>query len=70
MTVELVFTERRSELTEPRAENFARLRERLATASGEAVEVSHYEEVDHERLARADSIVLSGSSAPSSIRDP
>ena len=70
MAVELVFTERRSELTESRAANFARLRERLAAASGGAVEVSHYEEIDPERLARAGSIVLSGSSAPWSVRDP
>ena len=70
MAVELVFTERRSDLTEARAENFARLRERLAAASGQTVEVSHYEEVDPERLARASSIVLSGSSAPWSVRDP
>ena len=70
MVVELVFTERRSDLTEARAENFARLRERLAAASGQVVEVSHYEEVDPERLTRAGSIVLSGSSAPWSVRDP
>ncbi len=70
VTVELVFTERRSELTKPRAENFERLHERLAAASGQAVEVSHYEEVDPERLACASSIVLSGSSAPWSVRDP
>ena len=71
MVVELVFTERRSDLTEARAENFARLRERLAAAaSGQTVEISHYDEVDAERLARASSIVLSGSSAPWSARDP
>ena len=70
MAVELVFTERRAELTKPRAENLERLRERLAAASGQAVEVSHYEAVDPERLARASSIVLSGSTTPWSARDP
>jgi len=70
VTVEVVYTERRSGLTTARAENFERLRERLAAASGQAVEVSHYEEVDKERLARASSIVLSGSTAPWSTRDP
>ena len=70
MAVELVFTERRSELTDGRAENFARLRERLAAASGKTIEVSHYEEIDPARLARADSLVLSGSSEPWSVRDP
>jgi len=70
VTVELVFTERRSELTKPRAENFERLHERLAAASGQAVEVSHYEAVDPQRLARASSIVLSGSTTPWSVRDP
>ncbi|MDQ3381230.1 MAG: gamma-glutamyl-gamma-aminobutyrate hydrolase family protein [Actinomycetota bacterium] len=69
MTVELVFTERRSELTEARTENFARLREQLAAASGANVEVSHYEEVDPERLAHASSIVLSGSTTAWSARD-
>ena len=71
MTVELVFTERLSELDEARARNLARLRERLvAVADGEAVEVSHYEAVDPQRLARASSIVLSGSSTPWERRDP
>ena len=70
MAVELVFTERRSELTETRARNLERLRERLAAASGHAVEVAHYEQVDPRRLAAASSIVLSGSSAPWSVRDP
>lgn len=70
MTVELVFTERLSQLTEARAENYRRLRERLAAASGQAVEAVHYEDVDAQRLARASSIVLSGSSAPWSVRDP
>jgi GMP synthase-like glutamine amidotransferase len=68
--VELVFTERRSELTEARARNLERLRERLAAASGQAVDVAHYEDLEPRRLARASSIVLSGSSAPWSVRDP
>jgi GMP synthase-like glutamine amidotransferase len=70
VTVELVFTERRSDLSEARAANFDRLRERLKTASGEGVREAHYEDVDPNRLARASSIVLSGSSAPWSVRDP
>ena len=70
MAVELVFTERRSELTVLRAENYERLRARLAAASGQDVEITHYEEVDAQRLASASSIVLSGSSAPWSVRDP
>jgi len=69
VTVELVFTERRSELTEARAENFARLRTRLTEASDQHVDASHYEEVDASRLARASSIILSGSTAPWSVRD-
>jgi hypothetical protein len=39
--VELVLTERRSELTEARAQNYERLRARLAEAAGEPVEVGH-----------------------------
>ncbi|MBA2741329.1 MAG: gamma-glutamyl-gamma-aminobutyrate hydrolase family protein [Actinobacteria bacterium] len=70
MAVELVFTERRSELTESRAKNYARLHERVAAASGQVVGEKHYEDVDAERLAAASSIVLSGSSAPWSVRDP
>ena len=71
VTVELVFTERRSELDESRAQNFERLRERLGVAAGgQAVEVAHYEAVDPQRLARATSIVLSGSSTPWVFRDP
>jgi len=70
VAVELVLTERRSELTEPRVENYERLRERLAAASAQDVQVSHYEEIDSHRLARASSIVLSGSSAPWAVRDP
>ena len=70
MSVELVFTERRSDLTAARAENYERLHTRLAEASGNAVGVSHYEEIDPRRLADASSIVLSGSSAPWAARDP
>ena len=70
MTVELVFTERRSDMTEARASNFVRLRERLVAASGARVDVSHYEAVDPARLARASMIVLSGSTAAWSAREP
>lgn len=70
MAVELVLTERRSELTESRARNYERLHERLTRASGSTVEVTHYEEVEPARLARADAIVLSGSSAPWAAHDP
>jgi GMP synthase (glutamine-hydrolysing) len=69
MAVELVFTERRRELTEPRARNFERLREQLAAISGEDVATSHYEDVDAGRLASASAVVLSGSTAPWSVRD-
>jgi len=68
--VELVLTERRSELTEARARNYDRLRRRLEEASGEAVAVTHYEDVDGARLERASAVVLSGSSAPWSAHDP
>jgi len=70
VAVELVLTERRSDLSEARAANYERLRELLKTASTEGVRESHYEEVEPDRLARASSIVLSGSSAPWSVRDP
>jgi GMP synthase (glutamine-hydrolysing) len=70
VAVEVVFTERRFELTEERARNFDRLCERVAAASGESVATTHYEEVDARRLARASSIVLSGSTAPWKVRDP
>jgi GMP synthase (glutamine-hydrolysing) len=70
VAVELVLTERRSQLTEARARNYDRLRERLAEAAGEPVEVAHYEDVDPERLARASAVVLSGSSAPWSAHEP
>jgi GMP synthase-like glutamine amidotransferase len=69
MTVELVFTERRCDLTESRARNLARLRDRLVEASGEEVATSHYEEVDAARIARASAVVLSGSTAPWADRD-
>ena len=70
MPVELVFTERRVDLTEARAQNFERLQTRLAEASSQTVAVSHYEEVDASRLANASAIVLSGSTAAWSARDP
>jgi GMP synthase (glutamine-hydrolysing) len=70
MTVEIVFTERRADLSEPRARNFERLREHVAAASGDAVDVAHYEDVDAARLARANAIVLSGSTAAWSERNP
>jgi len=70
VAVEVVFTERRSTLTEERATNYARLKERLAAASGQAIDATHYEDVDADRLARASSIVLSGSTTVWSERDP
>jgi GMP synthase (glutamine-hydrolysing) len=68
--VELVLTERRSELTEARARNYDRLGGRLAEACGESVAVVYYEDVEEARLARASAVVLSGSSAPWSAHDP
>jgi GMP synthase (glutamine-hydrolysing) len=68
--VELVLTERRSELTEARSRNYDRLRRRLEEASGESVDVTYYEEVDGARLERASAVVLSGASAPWSVHDP
>jgi GMP synthase (glutamine-hydrolysing) len=68
VTVELVFTERRADLTESRAANYERLRTELA-AAGASVEESWYEDVDAARLARAEAIVLSGSSSPWSAHD-
>ena len=70
MAVEVVFTERRATLTAERARNYARLTERLAAASGQAIEAMHYEDVDAERLGRASSIVLSGSTTVWPERDP
>lgn len=69
MTVEIVFTERRADLTEVRARNFERLEEELGTASGQVVDAMHYEEVEAERLALASAVVLSGSSTPWAARD-
>jgi GMP synthase (glutamine-hydrolysing) len=68
VTVELVFTERRADLTDARARNFERLHARLAEA-GASVAESWYEELDAARLANADAIVLSGSSAPWPARE-
>ena len=71
MTVEVVFTERLSDLDELRAQNFGRLRERLAVAAGgQPVEVAHYEAVDAQRLARSSTIVLSGATTRWALRDP
>ena len=64
MAVAVVLTERRSLLTEARARNYERLRERIVAASGDSVDVAHYEDLDPVQLGRASSIVLSGSSAP------
>jgi GMP synthase-like glutamine amidotransferase len=61
--VELVFTERRDEVASERARNFERLLEQVVDASGLRVQVAHYERVDPRRLANADAIVLSGSTA-------
>jgi GMP synthase (glutamine-hydrolysing) len=68
--VVVVLTERKSRLTEARSRNYERLRERVADASGETVEVAHYEDVEPSQLGRASSVVLSGSSAPWSAHDP
>jgi GMP synthase (glutamine-hydrolysing) len=68
--VEIVFTERRAQLTDARAANYERLRERVADASGKVVRTAHYDEIDPRRLRDAESIVLSGSSAPWSEHDP
>jgi GMP synthase (glutamine-hydrolysing) len=70
VAVAVVLTERKSLLTVPRARNYERLHERVALASGDTVEVAHYEDVDPARLRRASSVVLSGSSAPWSAHDP
>ena len=70
MAVAVVLTERKSLVTEPRAQNYERLRERVALASGDTVEVAHYEDLEPGWLLRASSIVLSGSSAPWSAHDP
>ena len=70
MVVELVFTERQSELTDERARNLERLARELEAAANDAVATSHYEQVDPARLAGASAIVLSGSSTPWADRDP
>ena len=70
MTVAVVLTERKSLLTEGRAQNYERLQERVALASGDFVEVAHYEDVEPAQLQLASSVVLSGSSAPWSAHDP
>ena len=69
MAVAVVFTERKSLLTEARSRNYERLRERIGDASGEAVSVVHYEDVDTAQLRGASSVVLGGSSAPWSAHD-
>jgi GMP synthase (glutamine-hydrolysing) len=69
VAVAVVLTERKSELTAARARNYERLRERIVAASGDTVEVAYYEEVDPARLQRAQSVILSGSSAPWSAHD-
>jgi GMP synthase (glutamine-hydrolysing) len=70
VAVAVVLTERKSRLTESRARNYERLRERIALASGDAVEVAFYEELDPARLGCTSAVVLSGSSAPWSAHDP
>jgi GMP synthase (glutamine-hydrolysing) len=70
VAVAVVFTERKSLVTEPRARNYERLRERVAAASGESVEAAHYEDADSGWLRPASAVVLSGSSAPWSAHDP
>ena len=69
MAVELVLTERRLEVSPERARNFERLLSGLADASGQRVAVGHYEDVDARRLAAADAVVLSGSTAAWATRD-
>ena len=69
MAVELVFTERRADLTPDRARNLDRLRDLVLQTTGVPVGVAHYEEIDEGRLERADAIVLSGSTAAWSSRD-
>ena len=70
MAVAVVLTERKNDLTESRARNYERLRECVAIASGDTVDVAYYEDLDHVRLPHASSVVLSGSSAPWSAHDP
>jgi GMP synthase (glutamine-hydrolysing) len=63
VAVELVFTERRADLTPDRIGNLERLRALLEETSGGPVATSHYDDVDGVHLERADAIVLSGSTA-------
>ena len=70
MSVALVLTERRADLTEARTRNYERLHARLAAASGLVIEDVHYDELGPGQLLRADAIVLSGSSAPWSVHEP
>jgi GMP synthase (glutamine-hydrolysing) len=65
VTVELVFSERRSELTDERAANYARLQAELEAASGDEVRTRFYEEGGE----LEGPIVLSGSSAPWAAHD-
>ena len=65
----MIITERKSLLTEARSRNYERLRARIADASGDTVDVAHYEEVEPAQLRRASSVVLGGSSAPWSAHD-
>jgi GMP synthase (glutamine-hydrolysing) len=69
VAVELVFTERRADLTPDRVRNLERLFALLAETSGGPVATSHYEDVDGARLERADAVVLSGSTAAWASRD-
>jgi GMP synthase (glutamine-hydrolysing) len=69
VAVEVVFTERRADLTPNRARNLERLRALVEETSGGPVATSHYDDVDGARLDRADAIVLSGSTAAWASRD-
>jgi GMP synthase-like glutamine amidotransferase len=69
VAVELVFTERRVDLTPDRARNLDRLRALLEETCGGPVATSHYEHVDRARLERAEAVVLSGSTAAWASRD-
>lgn len=69
MAVELVFSERRADLTPERARNLERLHALVEETSGGPVATSHYDQVDEGRLERADVVVLSGSTAAWASRD-
>lgn len=69
MAVELVFTERRVDLTPDRVRNLERLCALVEETSGGPVATTHYEDVDAVRLERADAVVLSGSTAAWASRD-